>query len=543
MRIRHSLLLAAGASLAPAAALACGGLFCNTTQPVNQSAERILFSRDGQTMNMHVRISYQGPPTEFGWLLPVPPDVETALSSEQLFAALAQQAGPIFNLVQDFDDSCVQARAVPGNAAFDGAEADAGAQDPSPPSVQVLSREAIGPYDRVILDADNVTVLRDWLDSEGFAIPADVDATLTPYIEMGSVFVAVKLLPGTDSGDIAPLRLRFTSDTPAIPLLPTRVAANPDMGVIVHVLDGDRAIPKNYAHIQINEAAIDWQSAGANYADVVSAAADEAAGGKAWATDYAGASSLVAGMFDPFPGEVIEGVKTAETLGDLQRWLPFTDADVQRVLAGYFEVPEGVAANQFFSCPDCFGNVDWSQAVDGQALAAELAAEVNAPREELKALFASHDYLTRLFTTMSPAEMDQDPIFSTNPDLAGVDRQRTATWHIVCDDDGSELTSLSYVETPSGLRFQFDDDGSVPDAIVRQAGETVRGKDVPAARIIEKMFERGQPAIISDRTAALQARYEGAEKSGCDCDATDSGSPVTLGVLLLGLAGLLRRRR
>ena len=543
MRIRHSLLLAAGASLAPAAALACGGLFCNTTQPVNQSAERILFSRDGQTMNMHVRISYQGPPTEFGWLLPVPPDVETALSSEQLFAALDQQAGPIFNLVQDFDDSCVQARAVPGNAAFDGAEADAGAQDPSPPSVQVLSREAIGPYDRVILDADNVTVLRDWLDSEGFAIPAEVDATLTPYIEIGSVFVAVKLLPGTDSGDIAPLRLRFTSDTPAIPIVPTRVAANPDMGVIVHVLDGDRAIPKNYAHVQINEAAIDWLGAGQNYADVVSAAADEAAGGKAWATDYAGASDIVAGMFDPFPAEVIEGVKTAETLGDLQRWLPFTDADVQRVLAGYFEVPEGVAANQFFSCPDCFGNVDWSQAVDGQALAAELAAEVNAPREELKALFASHDYLTRLFTTMSPAEMDQDPIFATNPDLEGVDRQRTATWYIVCDDQGRELSSLSYVETPSGLRFQFDEDGNVPDAIVRQAGETIRGKDTPAARIIEKMFERGQPEIISDRTSSLRARYEGAEKDGgCDCDATDSGSPATLGLLLLGLAGLRRRR-
>ncbi|MEZ4469497.1 MAG: DUF2330 domain-containing protein [bacterium] len=118
-----------------------------------------------------------GAPTEFGWLLPVPPDVETELGSEQLFAALDQQAAPIFNLVQDFDESCIQARGVPGNAAFGGAEDDASSPEPAPPSVQVLSREAIGPYDRVILDADNVMVLRDWLDTEGFAIPAEVDAT------------------------------------------------------------------------------------------------------------------------------------------------------------------------------------------------------------------------------------------------------------------------------------------------------------------------------------------------------------------------------
>ncbi|MEZ4469496.1 MAG: DUF2330 domain-containing protein [bacterium] len=361
-------------------------------------------------------------------------------------------------------------------------------------------------------------------------------------MEMGSVFVAVKLLPGADSGDIAPLHLRFTSDTPAIPILPTRVAANPDMGLIVHVLDDNRAIPKNYAHIQINEAAIDWLNAGANYADVVSAAADEAASGRAWATDYAGPSDLISGMVDPFPAEVIEGVKTAETLGDLQRWLPFVDADVQRVLAGYFEVPEGVAANQFFSCPDCFGVVDWSQAVDGQALAAELENEVNAPREAQGALREPrlpdpplHHHEPRRDGPGShlrhqPRSGERGP--PADRDLAHRLRRR-----------GRRAGLLSYVETPSGLRFQFNDDGTVPDAIVRQAGETVRGKDAPAARIIEQMFERGQPAVIADRTSALRARYEGTGSSdGCDCDATDGGSPATLGLLLLGLVGLRRRR-
>lgn len=48
---------------APGSALACGGLFCDTTQPVNQSAERILFGFEEQTLHMHVRINYRAHPT------------------------------------------------------------------------------------------------------------------------------------------------------------------------------------------------------------------------------------------------------------------------------------------------------------------------------------------------------------------------------------------------------------------------------------------------------------------------------------------------
>jgi hypothetical protein len=67
----------------------------------------------------------------------------------------------------------------------------------------------------------------------------------------------------------------------------------------------------------------------------------------------------------------------------------------------------------------------------------------------------------------------------------------------------------------------------------------VRGAGVPAARLIEQMFEQGQPQVISDRTQALRARYGDAEKDGgCDCDASAGGSPTGLSLALLGLLGL-----
>ncbi|MGK0362473.1 MAG: hypothetical protein ACI9U2_004794, partial [Bradymonadia bacterium] len=151
MGLLKNTLVVAGLLTAPGAALACGGVFCNATQPVNQAAERILFAQQGTKMHMHVRLSYQGPPTEFGWLLPTPPDVETALSSELLFAQLDAQFGPLFNLVREFDDNCIQAQNRGGAPSAAGGDFDNDGVAESDPGVAVLSREAIGPYDRVII--------------------------------------------------------------------------------------------------------------------------------------------------------------------------------------------------------------------------------------------------------------------------------------------------------------------------------------------------------------------------------------------------------
>jgi hypothetical protein len=104
-RVLSSRIAALAALAVPGPALACGGLFCNNSQPVVQQAENILFVVDDQTTHMHVRITYGGPPQEFGWLLPVPRGVETAVSTEQVFQALGRFA-PSFQLNFEFSVEC-----------------------------------------------------------------------------------------------------------------------------------------------------------------------------------------------------------------------------------------------------------------------------------------------------------------------------------------------------------------------------------------------------------------------------------------------------
>ena len=491
-RLSQVLLLALSFNLLnPMSALACGGFFCNATQPVNQAAERILFSVQNRQTDMHVQIQYQGPPTGFGWILPVAPGVETTVSSEALFIALDRIYGPSFFLNYEYDESCDDPNRYDYDdelfASADGA-ADASLPSESEPTVQVISREPVGPYDRAILQADNVEVLRDWLNENEYQIPNSIDEKLGPYIEGGAVFVVIKLLADSDVGDLVPLKLSFPGTAPSIPILPTSVSAEPDMGMIVHVLGAYRAIPTNYQHVIINEAAIDWESRGSNYADVVSQAADEA-DGKAFTTDYSGeVGEQIQSIIRPYSDQILADIAAATTFGDIQSAIPDrTNPDYQRIFTSIF------------------GDQDqqWDQPADGLVLSEALIEQFNPVYEDLNQLFVTSANMTRLYTTMSASEMDSDPMFDFNADLESVSNVRTATMYVTCDADYQPLEQV--IELSDGRRYPIE----TVTPISRQNGETVRGEDQVAAVRIERMFTSGQPEVIRELPAEMTTPNEG----------------------------------
>lgn len=535
----------AAAAIAPTSALACGGLFCNNSTPVTQAQESVLFAVDDSgaapTTHMHVRINYAGPPQEFGWLLPVPRGVATTLSSEGIFQGLEAAYRPAFNLEQHRLVECMELPLPPNEEDGSGGSSAGGGGNGG---VEVLSREPVGPYDRAILDARSVEDLRTWLNENNFQIPADVDAKLRPYVDAGAVFVAIKLLPGEDAGAIVPLHLSFPGDAPTIPIVPTSVAADPDMGMAVHVLGASRAIPVNYAHVQINEAAIDWLSGGSNYVDVVAQASDEA-GGQAFATDFSGpndyGNSIV---FSTLPVGALDEIRNAHTLGDLTGpscELPLFDPDVARILRSFLTPPDfsgGVEPNYI----GCFGAVANApdEALDGAALAARFEAEIDTPRMEAAALFASHPWLTRFTTAMSPDEMTTDPSFSFNADLPAVSRVHTATLEIFqCDADGYYDYRNVRVVTGDGLVLPFAD-GASPKSIHRDRGMTVRKGDEPGAKVIETLPTSGDAVPVTDNSGAIAARNSGADGGTGGVPSTaDAGTGGTGGTVSGADAGAL----
>lgn len=534
------------ATLAPAGAFACGGLFCNNSQPIEQQAENILFVPDGEQTHMHVRISYVGPPQNFGWLLPVPRGVETRVGSEAVFQALGAFA-PQFVLNWEYTAECMELD-YPEYA--DGAAAGGAGGEAPGRGVEVLSREPVGPYDRAILDARTVEDLRLWLTDNGYQIPDAVDATLRPYIDQNAVFVAVKLLPGQQTGDLVPLMLSYPGNAPTIPIVPTAVATRPDLGIVAQVLGDARAIPLNYRHVQINEAAIDWLSGGGNYFDVVAQASDEA-GGRAFATDFAGPHGLRGANLLQISDEVLDRLAAAHTVAELAApvcEIGFGDPDLRRVLTSIFK-PPGDSEGTFLDCVGQVGN-DPAEAVDGAAIAERLRLEVNDAHATADAQIAAHPYLTRLFTTMSADEMTEDPTFAFNADAAAVSNVHEATAQVYqCDADGYYDRQNLRIVTASGLVLAVVDGGQA-DAIQRQDGETIRKGEEPGAAVIEQYLVAGEPTTDLDNVPAIQARNDGsnvprgtpnADDGGCDC--RTSGSANAAPWALLGLAGLAGRRR
>ena len=133
-------------------------------------------------------------------------------------------------------------------------------------------------------------------DLEGYDVvppggdPDDIASLLGEYLQDAMNLLAFRLTKGNDTGTIRPVWITYESDQPMIPIRPTAVAANDDMGVMVWVLGESRAVPVNYKGLELNQALINWLNGARNYNQVVIAAANEA-GGQGFVSERAGPST------------------------------------------------------------------------------------------------------------------------------------------------------------------------------------------------------------------------------------------------------------
>src|SRR5688572_25176316 len=101
---------AATLALGVSPAEACGGFFCSQSQPVNQAAERIVFSQNGDgTVTAVIQILYEGPSENFSWLLPiasVPEGDDIAVASNLAFTRLQAATNPAYNLNTRIEGEC-----------------------------------------------------------------------------------------------------------------------------------------------------------------------------------------------------------------------------------------------------------------------------------------------------------------------------------------------------------------------------------------------------------------------------------------------------
>jgi hypothetical protein len=538
--------------LVPKNALACGGMLCDAVQPVDQAAERIVFGWaeddkcDNGLVTVDVQISYTGNADDFAWVVPVPDVPELFVSNDALFNVLASGTLPTYQLVTD-SGMCSSRTEDTANA---GGEADADVDVDSPNDlgqggVNVISSQTVGPYDTVVLQATNSGVLVEWLQAQGYSIPSDLEPVLQPYLAEHQYFVALKLSSDKDAGDLSPLGMTYCGHAASIPIQLTSVAAIPDLPIEVFVLGPSRAVPDNYLHVRINEAAVDWYAGGTNYRDVVKRAADEAAG-QAFATDFSGSTVAYARQIWNDDMLDIASLRAAKTSVEWLDGIVYTSlhasSQLQALLTAWAPAPAGVDQADFLRCPDCYAS-KVSGTFDAKAATDALQSEILDPLAAAQRMVDAAPHLTRLFTTMDPSEMTMDPLFVFNPDVEqDLDSEHVATNEIHCGVLGSEGDATRTLVLSDGRRIEL------PSKTWMAAHGTTELEYMdeltsPAAIVIENLSDSGQGEIIQDyrEQAADEAAAFGQEQQGCSCGTIPRRS-VAAGVLFLAALAIVRRR-
>jgi hypothetical protein len=461
-------------------ARACGGLFCSSANPVNQAAERIVFAQDESAgrVTAIIEILYQGPAERFAWILPVSGVPEVGVSTNALLNRLQQATNPNYQLQRTWPaNNCPSAQGT--SPPSGGGVAESADNDPG--SVSVLASGSAGPYDFQVISvaadaaADPAADAIAWLTENGYDTGATGPDLLRPYLENGLNLLAVRLSKQSAVGSIRPIKIAYDSDQPNIPIRPTAVAANDDMGILVWVLGSARAVPFNYKTLELNEALIDWFNPQQTYNDVVIAAANETGDGQGFVTELARrtADPMLGNISDQLFSErftiidyrstadslsnaelIVDVVSSFSTSGNFAFGGPFGAAapsgqvsldGVADVLTRNLTLPAGVTVADVLSAPRCYfdelttGDAFYCEGQQAPAARISLTGFnrtafltdvedlVIEPIEDTVQLFVDFPYMTRFYTTLSADEMNVDPVFAINSDLGDVDNQHVLT--------------------------------------------------------------------------------------------------------------------
>jgi MYXO-CTERM domain-containing protein len=529
--------------------------------PIVQAGERILFAVANGQVTAHIQIQYAGDAKDFGWLLPLPSVPTLQVGTDELFTALINTTQPKYILVRKYDDGCV----VPGKGGLPTA-APGGVDDLNGGDNHlVVVQSSVGPYDYAVLHADKKDEMLAWMAANHYFVPAGTDGVVAPYIHEGAYFLALKLKSGESTGSLQPVVVKYASDLPMIPIVLTSVAAQRDMGIQVWMLGAGRAIPRNYYHTVIDEALLDWSNGAQNYNDVIIKATKEAEGRHTFVTEYAGSSSVMQNALGA--PERFGSTTVLAAQPDIVSFLDYLAANgyptrtvgpggpvlfVQQsystqilgILGGYIPVPPNLpvaSPSDFYlqasyylgsyrqQHPDQF--VGWSPDYQPAKMAAALDERIVQPTRAASALFDTFPYLTRLYTTLSPEQMDRDPVFSFNPGLPDYPNVHTATLEVHCSLFGvtDPNQAPSTLILPDGTRVEY------PNGFPAAAPT-----NLPYSKRIEILSEEGAPQVVVDNGQVIAERVG---SGGCGVAPAGGGPAGAWPALALAVLLAARRRR
>jgi hypothetical protein len=255
------LVLAAALFCAPAASSAfCGFYVAKADAQLFNHASQVAIVRDGDRTVLTMASDYEGEPSEFALVVPVP----VVLKREQIHVAnpavlkhLDDFSAP--RLVEYYDpDPCDRGYGIE-EITVTATKREAAAAPVARAKalgVKIEAEYTVGEYDIQILSAEQSEGLAIWLRESGYRIPDGAEAVLASYLKQGMHFFVARVNLGERErlgvSRLRPLQMAFDSPKFMLPLRLGTVNANGAQDLVVFALTRHgRVESTNYRTVRI----------------------------------------------------------------------------------------------------------------------------------------------------------------------------------------------------------------------------------------------------------------------------------------------------
>lgn len=142
---------------------------------INEPTQNAILLHDKGREDMILQVRYEGPASEFGWLIPVPSQPQVAVASMASFYELSRFTQEYVHHRQQWQ--------------YAGGSAPSG----SLPPVTVIEYRTVGGYDVAVLATESADSLARWLLQNSFAIRQGSQTVLRSYLEKHWFIVAIRV--------------------------------------------------------------------------------------------------------------------------------------------------------------------------------------------------------------------------------------------------------------------------------------------------------------------------------------------------------------
>jgi hypothetical protein len=249
------------ASRIPAAAF-CGFYVGKADTGLYNHASQVVYVRHENKNVISIMNDYQGEPSEFALVVPVPVVLEKGqihVGDRALFDRLEAYSSP--RLVEYYDpDPCAmtehEAVGAMAGAAVGAPMAKAMQREADALGVKIEARYTIGEYDILILSATQSDGLETWLIQNGYKVPFGARRALQPYIRQNMKFfvarVNLKEHEQTGLSYLRPLQFAFESPKFMLPIRLGMINAQGPQDLVIYLLTSDgRVETTNYRTLKV----------------------------------------------------------------------------------------------------------------------------------------------------------------------------------------------------------------------------------------------------------------------------------------------------